>query len=315
MPDESAIAKFIEAKKLRDRFADHLLLQIRVSKYTARNYCEAIDSLIAYLKRENWDGDFGGIDLRTARGFVVESQRDVSKRTLRLRISALRTFYKWLVSEKLCERNVFKEITIPKARVPLPKFLSIDQMEKLVEAPEMLRTAKREKNDFEELRDSVMLEILYGAGLRVSELCGMRWGDMDFGNGAVRVLGKGRKERIVPLGEVAMKRLAEYRATLDFVPTFDDFILYAKIQPKRTRAYPRWVQRRLKDCLKVAGLPADLSPHKLRHSCATHMLDAGADLRVVQTLLGHASLSTTQIYTHVSTARMKAAYKLAHPHA
>jgi integrase/recombinase XerC len=315
MADEAEITRFLAAKKLRDRFADHLLLEVRASKYTARNYVQAIDAYLAFLSRERWNGDFSFVDLRTARDFVVESQRDVSKRTLRLRISALRTFYRWLINEKIATTNVFKDVTMPKAKVPLPRFLTEDQVADLVESPELLREAGREKNDFEELRDSVMLEILYGAGLRVSELCGLRWSDIDGGEGSARVLGKGRKERIVPLGVVAMKRLFEYRAVLDFVPTFDDSVLYVKLRPERTRAYPRWVQRRLKDCLKVAGLPADMTPHKLRHSCATHLLDEGADLRVVQTLLGHASLSTTQVYTHITTARMKQAYNLAHPHA
>jgi integrase/recombinase XerC len=302
--------------ELRDRFLQNTVQERRMSAYTGRNYGQAIDAFIAYLGR-NGKGNVGakGIDLLTARGFVVESQRDISKRTLRLRISAMRSFFNWLVSHHECEKNVFKDVSIPKARIPLPRYLTQDQMVSLLESPELLRASDEKEDDFDEQRDGVMLEILYGAGLRVSELCNLKWGDIDMREGSARVLGKGRKERIVPIGVEAVKRLMEYRDCLGFVPKFDDPVLLASEKKKRVTAYPRWVQRRLKACLAAAGLPADLSPHKLRHSCATHMLDEGADLRIVQALLGHSSLSTTQVYTHVSTARMKEVYNLAHPHA
>ena len=303
-------------RTLRDRFLQYLILERRLSRYTGRNYTQTIDAFIVYLAHSGMVGiDAGSVNLTTARGFVVESQRDVSKRTLRLRISAMRSFFNWLVAQRLCVKNIFKEVSIPKARIPLPRYLTLDQMATLFEAPALLRANDEDSNDFDELRDSVMLEILYGAGLRVSELCNLRWGDIDMREGSARVLGKGSKERIVPLGIEAVKRLVEYRETLGFVPKFDDRVLLAKDKKKRVNAYPRWVQRRLKACLAIAGLPADLTPHKIRHSCATHMLDEGADLRVVQRLLGHSSLSTTQVYTHISVARMKEVYKLAHPHA
>jgi integrase/recombinase XerC len=315
MAEDEIQSKYAGACALRDRFVQYLVLERRMSQYTGRNYAQAVDALLAYLARESWSGTFASVDLRLARGFVVESQRDISRRSLRLRVSALRTFFGWLEDHGECRSNIFKEVSVPKARVPLPRYLTEDQMSQLLEAPETLRDIDDKEDDFAELRDSVMLEVLYGAGLRVSELCNLRWGDVDLSAGTVRVLGKGRKERISPIGEVAAERLAEYRDNLNFKPTFDDYVLLISLPPKLRRAYPRWVQRRLKECLAAAGLPADLTPHKLRHSCATHMLDGGADLRVVQSLLGHASLSTTQVYTHISTARMKQAYKLAHPRA
>ena len=302
--------------RLRDRFLQYVVLERRMSAYTGRNYAQAIDAFIVYLGHNGKTGAGPrDIDLLTARGFVVESQRDISKRTLRLRISAMRSFFNWLAEHKECEKNIFKEVSIPKARVPLPRYLTQDQMATLLEAPAQLRASDEDADDFEELRDSVMLEVLYGAGLRVSELCGLRWGDIDLHQGTARVLGKGNKERVVPLGAEAVQRLADYRDALGFAPKFDDRVLLASEKKKRVTAYPRWVQRRLKTCLAIAGLPADFTPHKLRHSCATHMLDEGADLRIVQSLLGHSSLSTTQVYTHVSVARMKEVYKRAHPHA
>jgi integrase/recombinase XerC len=296
---------------LAELFAQHLTMELRYSSCTARNYKQAADAFEAFLKREK--SDFSHAGAREARGFAIESQRDISKRSLRLRISALRTLYDWLVRKGHAKANLFKGISIPKARVPLPRFLTEEQMAQLLETPATLRRTEEKGDDFTELRDTVMLEVLYGAGLRVSELCNLRWGDMDLRTGTARVLGKGNKERIAPLGDVAVEKLLAYRKILNFVPGWDDFVLLEKIEPKRVPSYPRWVQRRLKDCLLAAGLPADLTPHKLRHSYATHLLDEGADLRVVQSLLGHASLSTTQIYTHVSAARMKQVHKQAHP--
>ena len=299
------------ASTLPELFAEHLTLELRYSAYTARNYKQAADAFAVFLSREK--STFPSAGTREARGFVIESQRDISKRSLRLRVSALRTFYDWLIRKGEAKSNIFKGISVPKARVPLPRFLTEEQMAALLEAPDLLAEAQEKEDDFARLRDTVMLEVLYGAGLRVSELCKLRWGDVDLRSGTARILGKGGKERIAPLGDVAVEKLLEYRSALNFVPTWDDGILCEKIAPKRVAAYPRWVQRRLKDCLAAAGLPADLTPHKLRHSFATHLLDEGADLRVVQTLLGHSSLSTTQVYTHVSAARMKEVHRMAHP--
>ena len=126
MSDESEQSKFAPARELRDRFIQYLLLERRMSPYTGRNYAQAVDALLTYLARENWSGDFNALDLRTARGFVIESQREVSKRSLRLRISALRTFFDWMMSRKACANNVFKLVAVPKARVPLPRYLTED---------------------------------------------------------------------------------------------------------------------------------------------------------------------------------------------
>jgi integrase/recombinase XerC len=296
---------------LPELFAQHLTLELRDSSYTARNYLQAARAFETFLKCEN--KSLAEATVRDARSFAVESQRDISRRSLRLRISALRTYFDWLVRRGDAKANLFRGISIPKARVPLPRFLTQAQMAALLDSPATLRRTEEKGDDFTLGRDGVMLEVLYGAGLRVSELCNLTWGDMDLRTGTARILGKGRKERITPLGDVAVEKLLAYRKTLPFVPGWDDFVLFEKVTPKKVPAYPRWVQRRLKDCLLAAGLPADLTPHKLRHSFATHMLDEGADLRVVQSLLGHSSLSTTQIYTHVSAARMKQVHQQAHP--
>jgi integrase/recombinase XerC len=157
-----------------------------------------------------------------------------------------------------------------------------------------------------------MLEVLYGAGLRVSELAGLTWGQLDLENGVARVRGKGNKERLCPLGATATTALRSHRA--NFAPS-TAFTAPVITQLNGQTVSPRWVQLRLKTFLKLAGLPLDLSPHKLRHSFATHLLNSGADLRAVQEMLGHARLSTTQIYTHVGIARLQEAHRNAHPRA
>ena len=167
-------------------------------------------------------------------------------------------------------------------------------------------------DDFTALRDSVILEMLYGGGLRVSELCGLNLGQIDMEQGVARVLGKGGKERLCPLGKVAVECLQRF-LELSGASTDRGSPVVFTAQGKRLQAAQ--VQRLLKTHLRAAGLPLDMTPHKLRHSYATHLLDHGADLRSVQELLGHASLSTTQVYTHVSVARLKDAHRQAHPRA
>jgi integrase/recombinase XerC len=192
-------------------------------------------------------------------------------------------------------------------------------MRELLAVPERLaenldegKTAERQARAFAISRDRVMLEVLYGAGLRVSELVGLTYGQLELEAGVARVRGKGNKERLCPLGEAATAALRRHRtehaASTDFAARV---LAHADGQPLTAR----WVQLRLKTMLKLAGLPLDLSPHKLRHSFATHLLDHGADLRAVQEMLGHARLSTTQVYTHVSVARLQEAHRKAHPRA
>ncbi len=181
----------------------------------------------------------------------------------------------------------------------------------LLEAPAKLYQAG-EMDDFTALRDSVILELLYGGGLRVSELCALSLGQIDMDQGVARVLGKGGKERLCPLGQVALKCLKRF-LELSGADTSASAPAVFTLQGKRLQ--PTQVQQMLKTHLCAAGLPLDMTPHKLRHSFATHLLDHGADLRSVQELLGHASLSTTQVYTHVSVARLKEAHRQAHPRA
>ena len=295
-----------------DRFIQHLTLERRVSDYTVRNYTAAVENYVLWLEDAGkWSDDFGAVKPIMVRSFLVEQGRRMARRTLHNHVSGLRAFYRYLRTQAIVESNPFTGITLPKLDKPLPKFLTEAQMTQLLNAPVML-WKDGQIGEFEAFRDSLILELLYGGGLRVSELCGLTHGDIDLGRGVARVEGKGRKERLCPLGPVAMQCLKTFVQRFDLSAELEDYVVCLR---SGKAMQPRGIQKLLKTHLKAAGLPLDMTPHKLRHSFATHMLDHGADLRAVQELLGHANLSTTQIYTHVSIARLKEAHKQAHPRA
>jgi integrase/recombinase XerC len=291
-------------------FLDYLAKERRYSNYTVRNYRQAFADFHAWLKQSGRGaGDLGQLIARDVRDFVIEAQRRFGRRTLHNHVSGLRTFYRYWMREGKLARNPFTGVPLPKLEKPLPKFLTELQMLKLLGGPEKL-LANETIDGFTALRDRVVLELLYGGGLRVSELVALNYGAVDFGNGSARVLGKGRKERICPLGDAAMAVLRKFRDTHATAAGRADPVL---ITPQHRRLAVGAVQQMVKRYLALADLPMDITPHKLRHSYATHLLNAGADLRSVQELLGHASLTTTQIYTHTSVARLKEIHAKAHP--
>jgi integrase/recombinase XerC len=295
-----------------DDFCAYLTLERRVSVYTVRNYRAAVENFVAWMQRRGeWRGDFCEVGPLHVRSFLIEEVRRLARRTLHNHVSVLRAFYLYLRQQGLSDSNPFTGVTLPKLSQPLPKFLTESQMRTLLNAP-MLLWKDGKLAEFEAFRDALILELLYGGGLRVSELCGLNYGQIDFEQGVARVLGKGQKERLCPLGPVATGCLGLF---IDRFNLSADLEMPVVCQRNGSRMDPRQVQRRLKIHLAAADLPLDMTPHKLRHSFATHMLDNGADLRTVQELLGHANLSTTQIYTHVSIARLKEAHKQAHPRA
>jgi site-specific recombinase XerD len=233
---------------------------------------------------------------------------EIAKPTIRLHFAALRTFYRFLVERHGLADNPLKQVQLPKLDKKLPVVLNPKQIDILLTAPLKLEKSHAAPKWMPK-RDAAILELFYSSGLRLAELAALEVRAIDPYNETVRVLGKGRKERIVPVGSVALEAIQQYRhaAGVNAGPLF--------INKSRKRLSNRSVWLALKRYLDHAGIPFNISPHKLRHSFATHMLDAGADLRSVQTLLGHASLSTTQIYTHVTTERLKRAYDDAHPRA
>jgi site-specific recombinase XerD len=232
----------------------------------------------------------------------------LKKSTIRLRFAALRSFYKFLVLRRGLGRSPVAEVQLPKPERGLPVVLSISQMDDLLAVPLRIG-ADAKRPSWLPMRDAAILELFYSCGLRISELIALDVRDLDFIGETVKVFGKGSKERIVPVGGPAIAAIQRYRqeAAITSGPLF--------LSKRRTRITQQAVDLMLRKCLKHSGIPFAVSPHKLRHSFATHLLDAGADLRSVQAMLGHASLSTTQIYTHVTKERLKQAYDDAHPRA
>ncbi|MCX6879786.1 MAG: tyrosine recombinase XerC [Verrucomicrobia bacterium] len=235
-------------------------------------------------------------------------KQGLKRATIRLRFAALRSFYKFLVLRRGLRRSPVAGVLLPKPQRSLPVVLTLAQIDELLALPLHL-PADKKVPAWLPLRDAAILELLYSCGLRIAELLALDVKDVDFIGDTVRVFGKGAKERIVPIGTPALNAIQRYRqaSAVTSGPLF--------LSKLRRRITQQAVDQLLKKYLKHSSIPFGISPHKLRHSFATHLLDAGADLRSVQSLLGHASLSTTQIYTHVTKERLKTAYDKAHPRA
>ncbi len=293
-------------------FAEFLEKERRYSVYTLRNYRQAFDDFYRWLQAAGlWERGFDGLGTRDLRDFVIEAQSRFDRRTLHNHVSGLRAFFKYWLRRGEVARNPFVGVPLPKLEKRLPQFLTESQMKLLLTGPQRL-LENQAIDAFTAWRDRLVMELLYGGGLRVSELTALDYGQIDFTSGVARVLGKGQKERLCPLGRVAMAVLQKWkqefaRDTAHCAPVL--------VNAKHERLPIRQVQLMLKRYLGLAGLPLDLTPHKLRHSYATHLLNAGADLRLVQELLGHVNLNTTQVYTHVSIARLRDVYAKAHPRA
>ncbi len=291
------------------------------SIYTIRNYSQTLAEFVTWHERERQQAPVWDKLQRDDFRFYLRhlGRNRLSRAATQLRFSALRSFYKFLVRRGVVAASPIKGVALPKPEKRLPKFLTAGQMETLLAAP--LKELKSQETNTNRApdpaafyRDVAILETIYSCGLRVSELSGLRVCDLDFAEQLARVRGKGKKERQVPIGEPALAAIQSYWSQLLEPPAGEQPVFLAR--SKGTDAVsPRVVQLRLKRYLAAAGLDPHLTPHKLRHTYATHMLDAGADLRSVQELLGHAHLVTTQVYTHVSTERLKKAYDKAHPRA
>lgn len=303
-----------------ERFLRHLAADRGASIYTQRNYRQALYEFRAWhLAERGGPPPWETLERDDFRAYVrYAGRRKLGRAPIQLRFSALRTFYKYLVRLGLLAASPVRDVPLPRTPKRLPQFLTREQMNALLMAPlkalpvdtENLEPAQRLLS----LRDLAILELVYSCGLRISELCGLTAQDIHWGEAVLRVRGKGKKERLLPAGAPALQALRNYWDALKDPPAPDEPAFFAGVG-KRSGISPRVVQLRLKKYLAVAGLDPALTPHKIRHSYATHLLDAGADLRSVQELLGHAHLATTQVYTHVSTERLKKAYDKAHPRA
>jgi len=289
---------------LADEFLRYLTIERNASPRTLKAYREA---LRAFRAKNKTPWKKCTVDDFRDYLFAI-MKRGQARSYVRLQFSALRTFYQFLSARKGLRTNPVREVLLPKIDKKLPLVLTRQQIDELLAAP-----LKIDKNRaapvWMPLRDAAIMELFYSSGLRLSELAALSVADVDLYTESVRVLGKGRKERICPVGLPALEAISRYRAAANVHagPLF--------INKSRRRMSTRSIWLVLKRYLRHTSIPISISPHKLRHSFATHMLDRGADLRSVQALLGHASLSTTQIYTHVTVERLKKAYADAHPRA
>ncbi|KXU36813.1 integrase [Cephaloticoccus primus] len=293
-------------------FADYLEGERRYSPLTLRNYRISFEDFYGWLHAAGlWTAaGLDGLNPRDMRDFVIEAQHRYSARTLHNHVSGLRSLIRFWMRRERIRRDPFLGLPLPKFSKALPRFLTEEQMKRLLLGPQRL-LENGAVDAFTAWRDRLVMELLYGAGLRVSELVNLDYGMIDMSAGVARIVGKGRKERLCPIGTLALAVLKKFRN--DFAThnagASDPVVISEKFQ-RLSAAQIRQVLRRY---LVLADLPSDITPHKLRHSYATHLLNAGADLRLVQELLGHAQLTTTQVYTHVSIARLQEIYAKAHP--
>lgn len=288
------------------RFLEHLEVERGVSPRTILNYRLALERFEVFRGRK---GEWATLQADHFRAYLLElGKRGMAKPTVRLHFAALRTFYRFWVERGGLKESPLKEVQLPKLGRRLPVVLSLSQVEELLNAP--LRIPKpKQAPVWMPWRDVAILELFYSSGLRVSELAGLDVGAVDHVSESVRVMGKGRKERVIPVGGPALRAVQKYRQEAG---VHEGPLFLTKLR-RRVSACAVWAL--LKKYVRHTSIALEVSPHKLRHSFATHLLDAGADLRSVQTLLGHASLSTTQIYTHVTVERLRSAYDRAHPRA
>jgi site-specific recombinase XerD len=291
--------------KLVDEFRAFLEIERNASPRTLRIYGEALRNFREWSGAVDW--------LKCApqhfRDYLFDlMKREQARSYIRLQFSALRNFYRYLAARNHLTNNPVREVQLPKLDKKLPLVLTQEQINELLAAPLQVKKPKSAPVWMPQ-RDAAIMELFYSSGLRLAELTSLNVNDLDIYTESVRVLGKGKKERVCPVGSPALEAISRYRAAANVHsgPLF--------LNKARRRISTRSIWLVLKRYLRHTSIPISVSPHKLRHSFATHLLDNGADLRSVQSLLGHASLSTTQIYTHVTTERLKKAYAEAHPRA
>jgi integrase/recombinase XerC len=290
------------------QFLRYLAVERGASAHTLRGYRTDLADCAAFLASRRL-GTLAGADARTLRAYLAAlHERGLARTSIARRLAALRSFFRFLVRRGRASANPAREVSTPKLPRMLPAYLPIDESEALLRAvpPPTAGSA----------RDRAILELLYATGIRVAELAGLDVEDVnlrDWREGAVRVLGKGRKERIVPVGRKAVEALRAYLA--QGAPAGERGSGPLFLNERGGRLTVRSVHRIVRARARAAGLHRRVSPHTLRHTFATHLLDAGADLRLIQELLGHSRLGTTQKYTHVSTDRLMKVYDRAHPRA
>jgi integrase/recombinase XerC len=301
-------------EELIQHYGEHLRYERNLAPHTLRNYLSDLKQFQRFLSDsvlclgKNGSVDPRKVDIHVVRAYLAFLAKACRKSSVGRKLAALKGFFRYLVREHKLGKDPLLLIHTPKQDKPLPAFLSVDDVFALLGGVKGINGL--------EIRDRAILEVLYSTGVRVSELVGLNWSDIDFELGIIRVVGKGSKERIVPIGEAALQGLRDYA-----IEHRKKWGLAAKgetavfLNRSGDRITTRSIARIVEKHLRATGIPVRMGPHGLRHTFATHLLNSGADLRVIQELLGHASLSTTQRYTHVNLDQLTAVYDRAHPRA
>jgi integrase/recombinase XerC len=295
-----------------EEYAEHLALERGRSEHTRRAYLADLRSLFAFLEQRAPGSGIDGLNLPLLRAWLAaQATSGAARTTLARRTSAVKTFTAWAARRGLLAVDPAARLQVPKARRTLPAVLRQDQALAALAAAEL----GAQQRDPLALRDKLIVELLYATGIRVSELCGLDIDDVDTGRRLLRVLGKGNKQRTVPFGRPALTALSDWLADGRPVLSNPDSGPALLLGPRGRRINPRQARTVVHQTVSAVDGAPDIGPHGLRHSAATHLLEGGADLRVVQELLGHSTLATTQLYTHVTVARLRAVHDQAHPRA
>ena len=308
-----------------ENFFHYLAVEKQASDHTIASYRLDLQQFIKFMADDDQEfDDWARFSREDARSYLQELHKlELSKNSIARKLATMRSFYKYMQREGVLNENPFMRLPAQGRERKLPLVMSLNAIEQLIAAvrsfhhDQLQRGLAKNENlaAFAAARDQALIEVIYSGGLRISEAVGLNFKDLDLIGGAVVVHGKGKKERMCILGRPARAAVRAYltiRKTRTGANSANSPVF---VNRNGSRLTARSFQRNLKDYLAAAGLPPDFTPHKLRHSFATHLLDAGADLRSVQEMLGHSDLGTTQIYTHVTTERMKEAYRKAHPRA
>jgi integrase/recombinase XerC len=299
-----------------DQFIHYLSAEKNASPHTCRCYLRDLEEFRNFLKSSGISlSPSGGIEIEkidrmAIRRYLSFLHRRNRKSSIARKLSTLRSFFKYLMREQLAVSNPAKSVSTPKVEKPLPTTLTVDEVFRLIKSPEAsVKKSPSVSAKNRRLRDVAILELLYSSGLRVGELVGLNLNQLDLDLGIVKVMGKGRKERIVPVGTKAVEALKAYLKERDILKGEEPLF----INQRGGRLTTRSVGRLIKKYAKNSGIFRKVSPHSLRHTFATHLLDAGADIREIQEMLGHSSLSTTQRYIHLSIGKLMEVYDRAHP--
>ncbi|MBI2974028.1 MAG: tyrosine recombinase XerC [Deltaproteobacteria bacterium] len=300
-------------EELLKNYEEYLRHEQDASEHTTKNYMADLYQFSAYMKKTHAQIASGGksalgkIDNNIVRGYLSTLFGKNNPASIARKLASLRSFFKYWIKQGAVENNPAKDVTTPKVPKRLPKFLTVDEVVALLNGPNAA--------DILSVRDKAMMEVMYASGLRVSELVGLDIDSVNLGEGILKVLGKGRKERMVPIGSKAQTALSNYLAKREELIGKGNNTKAVFLNRQGDRITPRSVERMVQKYLKDSGIQKEVTPHVLRHSFATHMLNSGADLRGIQELLGHTSLSTTQKYTHVSLDKLMDVYEKSHPKA